>query len=408
MAAYEYTAIDEKGRERKGVLEGDNARQVRQKLREKQLTPLSVEETAGKKAAGKSTSTGTTTFRGGISDTDLALITRQVATLTSSGTTIADALDAVGRQSEKPKIKSLLISVRSRVREGRTLASALADFPKVFPEIYRATVAAGEKSGHLDAVLERLADYTEDRQTTKQAVTKALIYPSFLVFAALIIVGFLLAYVVPQVVQVFDDMNQELPKLTQIVIALSDFVKQWGIALVAGIIFSVFLFSRSMQNENFKMRVHTFLLRVPVLSRLIRGVNTSQFAQTLSILAASGVEVLKALDISSQVITSRPMREAVRSAAIQVREGSQLNTSLERTGFFPPMLLHLIASGEKSGQLDKMLAKAATHQERELNAILAIFLGLFEPLIILIMGGLVLMIVLAILMPIFEMNTLVS
>lgn len=408
MAAYEYTAIDEKGRERKGVLEGDNARQVRQKLREKQLTPLSVEETAGKKAAGKSTSTGATTFRGGISDTDLALITRQIATLTSSGTTIADALDAVGRQSEKPKIKSLLISVRSRVREGRTLASALADFPKVFPEIYRATVAAGEKSGHLDAVLERLADYTEDRQTTKQAVTKALIYPSFLVFAALIIVGFLLAYVVPQVVQVFDDMNQELPKLTQIVIALSDFVKQWGIALVAGIIFSVFLFSRSMQNENFKMRVHTFLLRVPVLSRLIRGVNTSQFAQTLSILAASGVEVLKALDISSQVITSRPMREAVRSAAIQVREGSQLNTSLERTGFFPPMLLHLIASGEKSGQLDKMLAKAATHQERELNAILAIFLGLFEPLIILIMGGLVLMIVLAILMPIFEMNTLVS
>lgn len=408
MAAYEYTAIDEKGRERKGVLEGDNARQVRQKLREKQLTPLTVEETAGKKEPGKNTSAGTTTFRGGISDTDLALITRQIATLTSSGTTIADALDAVGRQSEKPKIKSLLISVRSRVREGRTLASALADFPRVFPEIYRATVSAGEKSGHLDSVLERLADYTEDRQTTKQAVTKALIYPSFLVFAAFIIVGFLLAYVVPQVVQVFDDMNQELPKLTQIVIALSDFVQQWGIALVAGIIFSVFLFSRAMHNENFKMKVHSILLGVPILSRLIRGVNTSQFAQTLSILAASGVEVLKALDISSQVITSRPMREAVRSAAIQVREGSQLNTSLERTGFFPPMLIHLIASGEKSGQLDKMLAKAATHQERELNAILAIFLGLFEPLIILIMGGLVLMIVLAILMPIFEMNTLVS
>ncbi|MCB1755491.1 MAG: type II secretion system inner membrane protein GspF [Gammaproteobacteria bacterium] len=407
MPAFEYTAIDDKGREKKGVLEGDNPRQIRQKLREQSLTPLSVNESRGQSRDKKSPA-GQSSFRGNISNNDLSLITRQIATLTSSGTTIADALEAVSRQTEKPKIKALLVSVRARVREGRTLASAMSDFPRVFPEIYRATVDAGERSGHLDAVLERLADYTENRQTTRQTMIKALIYPSFLVIAALLIVGFLLAYVVPQVVQVFQEMNQTLPVLTTIVISLSDFVKQWGILIVIGIILLVFLFKRAMRSEKFKMRVHTLLLRIPIVTKLIRGLNTAQFAQTLSILAASGVEVLKALDISAQVISNRPMREAVKKAAVQVREGSQLNKSLERTGYFPPMLLHLIASGEKSGQLDKMLSKAATHQERELNSVLSIFLGLFEPVVILIMGVVVLLIVLAILLPIFNLNTMVG
>jgi len=408
MPAFEYTAIDARGREQKGVLEGDTARHVRQKLREKTLTPLSVEESSGKSRKNKQSGSNGSTFRGGIKSNDLALLTRQVATLMSSGTTIAESLDAVSRQSDKPKVKALLISVRARVREGRSLASALSDFPKVFPEIYQATVAAGEKSGHLDAVLERLADYSEERQSTRQTIIKALIYPAFLVVAALLIVGFLLAYVVPEVVEVFQDMNQQLPTLTRAVIGMSDFVKQWGIAIVAGVVLSIFLFSRAMRAEAFKMRVHRFLLHVPGVSRLIRGINTAQFAQTLSILAASGVEVLKALEIAAQVISNRPMRDAVKAAALQVREGSSINRSLERTGFFPPMLLHLIASGEKSGQLDKMLSKAASHQERELNAALSIFLGLFEPVIIMVMGVVVLLIVLAILMPIFEMNTLVG
>jgi general secretion pathway protein F len=410
MPAYNYSAIDSKGREKNGVLEGDSAKHIRQLLREKNLTPLSVGDSSQQLRHQQSTGAdaNTAVFKGSISNNDLALITRQIATLTSSGTTIADALDAVGRQSEKPKIKALLISVRSRVREGHSLAKSLSIYPKVFPEIYLATVAAGEKSGHLDSVLERLADYTENRQTTRQAITKALIYPSFLVVAALLIVGFLLAYVVPQVVQVFEDMNQELPTLTKVVIALSDFVQAWGALLVFGLIASVWLFKRAMRGEGFKSKVHTFLLKIPVVSKLIRGINTAQFAQTLSILAASGVEVLSALEIASQVISSRPMREAVKEAGRQVREGSQLHKALERTGYFPPMLLHLIASGEQSGRLDDMLAKASTHQDRELNAALSLFLGLFEPVIILIMGGLVLAIVLAILMPIFEMNNLVS
>lgn len=213
---------------------------------------------------------------------------------------------------------------------------------------------------------------------------------------------------VPQVVQVFEGLDQELPALTVAMLASSDFVREWGLLIAAIGVVAWVLFSRGMRNESFKMRVHTFLLKLPLFSRLIRGHNTAQFARTLSILAASGVPVLEALDIASQVVTNRPMREAVKTAAAQVREGSTLSSALERTGYFPPMLLHLIASGESSGQLDNMLEKAANHQERELNSLMAVFLGLFEPVVILIMGAVVLTIVLGILLPIFEMNQLVN
>ncbi len=416
MAAFEYLALDGKGREKKGVLEADTARLARALLRQQSLVPLEVEETSGRgartrDASGKSVAVAGApkpTFRGGISTNDLALLTRQVATLSGAGTPLEETLSAVSRQTEKQKIKSLLLSVRAKVMEGHSFATALKDYPKVFPEIYQATVSAGEQSGHLDAVLERLADYTEDRQASQATIKKALIYPSMLVAASILIVGFLLAYVVPQVVQVFDGMDAELPPLTVGMLATSDFVREWGL-VVAGVVFVAFVaFSRAMRGEAFKMRVHALLLRVPLFARLIRGHNTAQFARTLSILAASGVPVLEALDIASQVVTNRPMREAVKTASMQVREGSTLSRALERTGYFPPMLLHLIASGEGSGRLDSMLEKAATHQERELNSIMALFLGLFEPIVILIMGGVVLTIVLGILLPIFEMNQLVG
>lgn len=413
MAAYEYLALDTRGREKKGVLEADTARLARQLLRQQSLTPLEISETSGRERkkggrdGSKSGSSAVPTFRGGIKTNDLALLTRQIATLSAAGTPLEEALSAVSRQTEKPRIKSLILSVRAKVLEGHTFASALSDYPKVFPEIYQATVSAGEQSGHLDAVLERLADYTEERQAANATVKKALIYPSVLVVASILIVSFLLAYVVPQVVQVFEGMNQELPALTTAMLATSAFVREWGL-VVAGVIFvAVVVFRRAMNNEGFKTRVHAFLLKLPLIKRLIRGFNTAQFSRTLSILAASGVPVLEALDIGSQVITNRPMRKAVNAAAAQVREGSTLSNALERTGYFPPMLLHLIASGESSGQLDSMLEKAATHQERELNSLMAVFLGLFEPLVILIMGGVVLTIVLGILLPIFEMNQLV-
>ena len=371
---------------------------------------LEVAETSGrdrKKSAGGAKGKGTPTFRGGIKTNDLALMTRQVATLSAAGTPLEESLSAVSRQTEKQRIKSLLLSVRAKVMEGHTFASALGDYPRVFPEIYQATVSAGEQSGHLDAVLERLADYTEERQAANATIRKALIYPAMLVFASILIVSFLLAYVVPQVVQVFEGMDQELPALTQAMLAASAFVREWGLVVAGVVAVVVIVFQRAMKGEAFRTRVHAFLLKLPLFSRLIRGFNTAQFARTLSILAASGVPVLEALDIGAQVITNRPMRQAVKTAAAQVREGSTLSSALERTGYFPPMLLHLIASGESSGRLDSMLEKAATHQERELNSLMAVFLGLFEPVVILIMGGVVLTIVLGILLPIFEMNQLV-
>ena len=404
MPAFAYVALDSSGSEKKGVLEGDNPRQIRQQLREQQLTPLEVVE--GNTRASRNQSTGN--FRGGISNNELALITRQIATLASSGTPIEEALGAVAKQSEKQRIKSLILSVRSRVLEGKTLASALGEYPKVFPEIFQATVAAGEQSGHLESVLDRLADYTEDKQSTKQIISKACYYPIGLVFIAIAIVSFLLAYVVPKVVQVFDSMGQELPLLTRIMISLSEFIQNWGLAvLIAGVVLFI-AWRRLLQNESVKMKVHAFMLKIPLISRLIRGSNASQFARTLSILAASGVPVLDALGIASQVLTNRPMRHAVKQAATKVREGGGLSRSLERTGFFPPMMLHLINSGESSGRLEQMLEKAATHQERELNGILAVFLALLEPAIILIMAGMVMAIVLAILLPIFELNNLVT
>lgn len=408
MAAFEYLALDDRGREKKGVLEADTARLARQLLRQQSLTPLEIAEASQREKNKSDNSSGTPSFRGGIKTNDLALLTRQIATLSAAGTPLEESLSAVSRQTEKPRIKSLLLSVRSKVLEGHSFASALKDYPKVFPEIYQATVAAGEQSGHLDAVLERLADYTEEKQAANATVKKALIYPTMLVVASILIVGFLLAYVVPQVVQVFDGMDQELPALTQGMLASSAFVRQWGLLVVIVLFIGFVIFQRAMRGEAFKTKVHGFMLKLPLFKRLIRGFNTSQFARTLSILAASGVEVLEALDIGAQVITNRPMRKAVNTAAAQVREGLPLSSALERTGYFPPMLLHLIASGEQSGQLDSMLEKAATHQERELNSLMAIFLGLFEPVIILVMGGIVLTIVLGILLPIFEMNQLVG
>ena len=414
MAAFEYLALDLRGKEKKGVLEADTARLARQLLRQQSLTPLEVAETSGRdrtksgrKAGKDKVATSVPTFRGSIKTNDLALLTRQIATLSGAGTPLEASLSAVSNQTEKPRIKSLLLSVRAKVMEGHTFATALSDYPKVFPEIYQATVSAGEQSGHLDAVLERLADYTEERQASNATVKKALIYPSVLVIASILIVSFLLAYVVPQVVQVFEGMNQELPALTRAMLISSAFVREWGLLIAGVVTVLIIVFKRAMKGEGFKTRVHSLLLKLPLFKRLIRGFNTAQFARTLSILSASGVPVLQALDIGAQVVTNRPMRKAVDTASAQVREGSTLSDALDRTGYFPPMLLHLIASGESSGQLESMLEKAATHQERELNSLMAIFLGLFEPIVILIMGGVVLTIVLGILLPIFEMNQLV-
>lgn len=406
MAAFDYVALDSSGREKKGVVEADTPRNARQKLRAQELTPLDLSESH--KKSSNDSHIGRASKRRGIKVGELALVTRQIATLVSTGTPLEEALSAVARNTDKNRIASLILAVRARVLEGHSFAAALREFPRVFPEIYQATVDAGEQSGHLDAVLERLADYLEERQEANATIKKALIYPSLLVVFSIGIVMGLLGYVVPQVVQVFDSMDQQLPILTRAMLSVSAFVREWGLVIFIAIAILVFLYRYAMHTESFKMRMHSLWLKVPIFSKLIRAFNTAQFARTLSILAASGVPVLQALGIASQVITNRPMRKAVQQASSQVREGSTLSGALERTGYFPPMLMHLISSGEASGQLDLMLDKAASFQERELDSALAIFLGIFEPVVILIMGALVLLIVLAILLPIFEMNQLVG
>jgi general secretion pathway protein F len=292
--------------------------------------------------------------------------------------------------------------------EGHTLAAGLGDFPRIFPELYRTTVEAGEQSGHLERVLERLADYTENRQQMRQKIQLAVFYPAMLTVVAILVVGGLMVYVVPQVVQVFDNIGQNLPPLTVGLIAVSDFMRDNGLLILVVLVLVGVIISYLLRNEANRRRFHRMKLTLPLIGRLEQGLNTGRFARTFSILTASGVSVLEAMRISASVMSNIPMREAVDEAAARVREGAGIATALEKSGFFPPMTIHLIASGEASGKLEEMLERAAINQEREIETMIAAVLGLFEPLLILVMGGVVLIIVLAILLPIFDLNQLVQ
>lgn len=405
MGAFEYTALDIKGREKKGIIEGDSARLVRQQLREQNLAPLSVDEVK-KQGVGKKSKSFTLNQR--INTTELALLTRQLATLSRSGIPLDEATATVARQSIKPRVKKLLLGVRAKILEGHTLADGLRDYPHIFSEMYCATVAAGEQSGHLDVVLERLADYSEQRQQLQQRMKLALIYPVILTLMSILVVGGLLTYVVPEVVKVFSDTGQQLPFLTTALIALSEFMQNWFIYLLImlGVVF--FIFKKLIERPVFKKRYHAFLLKLPILSNLVLGANSAQFSRTLSILSASGVPILDAMRIAVQVMDNLPMREAVEQASQQVSEGSSLSSTLEQSGYFNPMLINLIASGEATGQLEQMLERAAKNQERELETTTAMLMGLLEPLLIVVMGVVVLVIVLAILLPVLDLNQLVK
>ncbi len=405
MGAFEYTALDTHGRERKGVLEGDTYRQIRQNLREQGLSPLSVEEVQQREERSRQQNI---LFRRKISATDLALITRQLATLVRSGFPVEEALRAVAQQTEKAQQKSMLVAVRSKVMEGRSLAVAMGDFPAVFSDLFRSTVEAGEQSGNLNIVLERLADYTEARHHLNSKISQALIYPSVLTIVAIAVIIGLLAYVVPQVTSQFENAGQSLPALTVALIATSDFVQDYGLFILALLVVATVVFNYMLRFEQFRFRFHSGLLKTPLISRLTRGLNTARFARTFSILAASGVPILDGLRIASQVIGNLPMRAAVEQAARKVREGTNLHTALEASGYFPPMTLHLIASGEISGNLEEMLDRAATSQENEMDSLRTKLLSYFEPLIIVVMGGIVLAITIAILLPIFELNQLIK
>ena len=406
MAAFEYIALDKEGRQHKGTLEADSGRQVRQMLRDKDWTPLAVNQVNEQKKGGASK--GFALFRRGVSAVELATITRQLATLIQAAMPIEEALYGVASQQEKRRLKNILLAVRSRVLEGYTLAQSLEGFPEVFPQMYRATVSAGEHAGYLDRVLNRLADYTEARMRSGQKIQQALLYPIILMMASIGIVSFLLGYVVPDVVKVFVDTGQELPLITLWLIGASEGFQSYWPVIFGLIILSVIVFKEAMKRPALRLSWHRFLLKTPFIGRFARTASAARFASTLSILIRSGVSLVEALIIAAQVVENNAIRNAVQEVARRVSEGTSLNKALTETGYFPPLMLHMIASGESTGELDEMLERTAQNQQMELDGRIALMLGLFEPLMLVVMGGVVMVIVLAILLPILNMNQLLN
>jgi general secretion pathway protein F len=406
MAAFEYQALDPQGHAIKGVMEGDAERQVRAQLREKGFTPLRVDVIDQRAESGRGK--WSFSFRRGIPGSELALLTRQFATLIHAGLTIEECLNALIEQTETARSRSVLAGVRTRVLEGQSLSRGLGQFPESFPDIFRSMVDAGEQSGKLDEVLERLADYTESRQNLQQKVLLAFIYPALVTLVAAAVVIGLLVYVVPQVTRVFENTGQALPVVTRILIAISDFARSggwwWLVAVIAGFV----AFRAALREPHLQRRWHHLMLELPLMGRLLRGTNAARLSSTLGILTASGIPLLSAMQSAVQVVTNLPMRAAVEDALRQVREGGSLSRALGKTKLFPPMVIHLIASGEATGKLDQMLQRAAEAQTRELENWVRALTALLEPLLILVMGAIVLFIVIAILLPIFEMNQLIK
>lgn len=411
MAAFEYQAVDSRGKVKKGVIEGDTARQVRGLLREQGLMPTEVTATLGRTKSTKK-SGGSRAFgrraSGNVSAAELALITRQLATLVESGLPLEESLMAVGEQCEKNSIKSMIMGVRTKVTEGYGLAESMAEFPKIFNHLYRAMVAAGEKSGHLDKVLNRLADYTEKRQQMRSQLIQALVYPIIMTVVAVGVIAILLTAVVPKIVGQFEHMGESLPGTTQFLIASSDFLNDYGLLLVILVALVMLVFSQLMKKPTFKLAYHRHVLTIPGVGKVVKGINTARFARTLSILNASAVPLLESMKISGEVLDNLFIKQEVKSASDKVREGTSLRLSLEQTKLFPPMMLHMIASGEKSGQLEHMLGRAADNQDREFEALVSISLKAFEPALMVSMAGVVLFIVMAILQPILQLNNLVG
>ncbi|MGD8589755.1 MAG: type II secretion system F family protein, partial [Chromatiales bacterium] len=357
MDAFEYVALAPNGKEKRGVLEGDSPRQIRQQLRDAGLTPLSVDS-----ASEKSTEKRRFGLQRGVSAMELALMTRQMATLLRSSLPLEHVLKTTAQQSQKRHVERILLAVRAKVLEGRSLADGLSLYPRVFPELYIRTVSSGEESGHLEVVLERLAEYTEQRQQMRQKTLLALFYPALLTVVSILIVGGLLTYIVPQVTRVFDSMAQELPWITQALIATSDMFRAHGLTLFILLACLGLVFTYLIKKPGPKLAWHRFILHVPLIGRLVRNSNAARFSRTLSIMAASSVPILDALRIAAQVLTNLPMQTAVKEAATMVREGSSLHNALEKTGYFPPMTLSLLASGESSGNLEGMLERSADIQ----------------------------------------------
>ncbi|NHZ40601.1 type II secretion system inner membrane protein GspF [Massilia aquatica] len=405
MPAFRYEAVDGDGSTRKGVVNADSARSARADLRLQGLTPLMVEAIAAQlDASGAEKSRG---FGERLSQVELALFTRQLASLLEAGLPLEQAFTALLEQAERPYVRDLVASIRSEVMGGAPFSDALSRHPRDFAEIYRALVASGEQIGHLARVLSRLADYIERRNALVQKVRLAFTYPAIVTVVAFAIVIFLLTYVVPQIVSVFANTKQKLPLLTVMMLAVSDFVRAWGIVVGILLVGAFWMWRRALRNPVLKRRWHTWLLTAPIYGKFERSLNTARFASTLAITTGSGVPILRALDTSRDTLSNLAMKELVEQASASVREGVSLARALSAQKHFPPMLIHMIRAGEITGELPAMLERAANSQQQDLERRTLTIAGLLEPVLILAMGVVVLLIVLAVLMPIIEINQLV-
>ena len=405
MAAFSWRALDQNGKVRKGVTDGDSARQVRNKLRTQGYVPTEVTAVVAAQSAHKKAKR---TFSHAIKPRELALFSTQLAVLLNSGLPLEQALDNVAAQTKKKATSNLLKSIRAKVSEGHTLANAMAAFTGSFPDYYVPTVAAGEHSGHLVEVMERLAEYAESSYHARQKLQMALLYPIIVTFVAFLVIIVLLVYVVPQVVQVFESMQQTLPVLTTTLIAVSDFLQQHGLVLLASFGLCLLLYRYAMRLQKVRSMMHRGLLHIPIIGGFLCRVTAARFARTCGMLLKSQVPVTESLAISGHVVSLIPIRSALQAAESRVKEGMTLQRALQVTGYFEPLMLNLIASGEASGNLGDMMVHAAEVQEKDNNVVVETALGVFEPMMVLLMGGVVLTIVLAILMPIFDMNQLIN
>lgn len=401
MAAFEYLALDSLSKERKGVLEGDSQRHVRQLLRDQGLAPLEIKPAVGSaptKVAGWS-------LRRSLNRLDRVLITRQLATLSRAGLPIEESLQAIAQQADKQSVNALVMGIRSKVLEGHSLAASLAEFSSSFTMLYRSTVASGEQSGHLDKVLENLAGYLERQYESSRNVEMALIYPVVLLVLAVLIVGALMVYVVPDMVSVIENSGQTLPTVTAVLIAMSDFLVSWWWAVLLAIAGGVSLMRWLLQQPDFRLQWDRRLLELPLLKRICRSTNAARYANTLAILGGSGVPLVEGMKIAKDIVGNTWLRQKLTEATQRVIEGASLRSALEGVGYFPPMLLHMVASGEASGELDAMLERVAAHQQNEVERVVTTIVSLFQPVMLVVMGGVVLFIVMAVLLPILNMNS---